>query len=284
MRQSSTISQPDLSVCGSSRLKRLFWEKFLKFLHKLPANGDWIYVTESPSNEESDMTAGYDKPERSLQELKSDDLETIRFVYERAKAYEWTVRNSTDHVRSKAATLLSTSGFVSGILLGVTSMSLSLLPRLSWPMIIVEFILVLLLTSHAIRSLSLATQAMTRETVVTASPADVLSAGSSTGIPLINAYKQAISQTIAYSVSTQTCARTQVNKLILGQHAFRWSLIYFAVFLILNFLLSTTVPREPRAVWVKSFELQHEVMSLVDSQREDNVRAIERLAKQFSGN
>jgi F0F1-type ATP synthase assembly protein I len=206
----------------------------LSIKKKLPANGDWLYVTETADNEiaSCDIADEYDSPEKVLKLFRSNDLDIIKLIYERTSAHEDAINDAGDQVREKAKTLLSTAGFISAILFGVAAFLLSEVATSQFWVFIVEVILFLFLSTHFVRSLSIAMQVMTREEFVRSSPTEFLSLQN--GQALANAMKESISQIIAYSNQTQELIRRRLNKLILGQHAFRYGLIYFVALIFFH--------------------------------------------------
>jgi hypothetical protein len=216
------------------RIKNVF--KSIK--ERLPANGDWLYVTETSYDKTqlpNDIAAKYDTPDKVLKEIRSNGPDVIKLIYEQAKAYEAAIYDGGNQVREKAKALLSTAGFISAILLGVSAFLLSTVIALKIYIFIIEVFLFLLLSTHFIRSLSIALRVMTREEIVRASPSEFLSFPATTDTEeLEDAMKLTIARIVAYANQTQEDIRRRANKLILGQHAFRYGLIYFVILIFFH--------------------------------------------------
>jgi hypothetical protein len=210
----------------------------------LPSNGDWVFVTQTPITkqpQQDDLSAKHDTPEKVLKDLKSNDLESIRLIYERAKAYESTIENIGNLTRDKAKALLSTTSMVSAVFFGVASFFSSSSIKFPWWAISIELIIFILLASQLIRSLVIAMDVMTREQAISASPDEFLASYRDSDAserhtisPLVNAYKNAIAQTVAYSNQTHGHINGRKNRLILGQHAFRYGLVYFVLLIMVH--------------------------------------------------
>lgn len=198
---------------------------------RLPLNGDWIFVTPtivSPDKEKVDIADKFSSIDEVKAHLTSEKLSEpgLKLVYERAKEFERSVMVRADHVRGKAATLLGTSSLVSAVLFGILGfMMRDITVNPAW-VIVIELILGFEMMCHFIRSLFIAADVMTREVSVEASPSEILAFDS-----IVVYLKDAISQTIAYGNMTSEYIRKKVNRLIIGQHAFRYGLVYFALLL-----------------------------------------------------
>ena len=210
---------------------------FLDLKHKLPFNGDWLFVTATPYDGPQDgegSQPAHDRPDAILRRIKSNDIDVVKLAYERAKAHESAVYETANHVYDKAKALLSSGSFVSAVLLGVVSLLLTALSRLTGWIVGVELLALILMTSHLMRSLYIAMQVMTREESVRTSPEEFLSPLSASKSSVTRAYKQAISEVVAYSNQTRDLTRKRVNRLILGQHAFRNGLLWFVLFVVVH--------------------------------------------------
>ena len=221
---------------------------------RLPANGDWLYVTEEPydiTQVSSDIADKYDTPDKVLKEIRSSGPEVTRLIYEQARAYEASICDSGNQVREKAKALLGTAGFISAILLGISAFLLSTAITSKTYIFIVEAFLFLLLTTHFSRSLSIGLQVMTREETVRAAPPEFLSFPETADTEAIeNAMRVTISKTVAYANQTQEGTRRRANKLILGQHAFRYGLIFFVILLLFHIVAAgLRSSPERRNIW-----------------------------------
>jgi hypothetical protein len=211
---------------------------------KLPSNGDWLFVTQTPITEQpqqDDLAPKHDTPEKVLKDLRSNDMESIKIIYERAKAHESRIENIGNLTRDKSKTLLSTTSIVSAVFFGVASFFSSSSLKFPWWAISIELIIFILLASQLIRSLVIAMDVMTREQSISASPDEFLASyedsnapGGPTVTPLVNVYKNAIAQTVAYSTQTHEYINGRLNRLILGQHAFRYGLVYFVLLIMVH--------------------------------------------------
>jgi hypothetical protein len=244
----------------------------LSIKERLPANGDWLYVTETPVKTKAmpnDMAIKHNTPAKVLQDIHSDELEVIKLIYERAKSHEAFIYNSGNQVREKAKTLLSTAGFISAILLGVVAFLLStvVIPRI-W-IFLVEVFLFLFLSMHFIRSLSIAMQVMTREEYVRSSPSEFLSIPATTNNK--DAIKDDIAQIVAYSNQTHEFIRQRGNKLILGQHAFRYGLIYFVILVFFHIIaIGFDRTHEKKDPWQTRFTItENKISSLLSIQEQE---------------
>jgi len=262
--------------------KDRFLKKLLFVKHKLPYNGDWLFVTESPieENNEQDIACEYDKPDEILKNLKSDNLELAQLTYERAKDYESFIYNSANHIRDKAKTLLSTASFTSALLLIVLSFFLTTIVSFNWWVIVIESILILFLAEHLIRALAIANDAMTREEFIRQSPSELLSISSTEKGDSIKAYDKLTSQIVAYASQTHEYIRKRGNKLILAQTAFRYGLIYFVIiFIVLLISSSWYKPQDP---WSKLVELEEKILTLTVNNQDKEIEAINELTYEIS--
>lgn len=218
-----------------------------KIKSKLPMNGDWLYVTETPSTEQpqqEDLATKHDTPAKVLEDLTSNDIETIKLIYERAKAHESRIENIGNLTRDKAKTLLGSTSLLSAVLFGAASFFSSISTKFSWWAVAFELALFVLLACHLIHSLIVAMDVMTREQSVSASPDEFLSSyedsnassDGTMGAQPLKAYKNAIAQAVAYANQTHEYIHERKNKLILGQHAFKYGLIYFPVLITFHIL------------------------------------------------
>lgn len=207
-------------------------------------NGDWLFVTETPPKVQSvkqDLALRHDSPPKVLGSLVTNDLDSIKLIYDRAKAYESRIENIGNLTREKARTLLGTISIVTAVFFGVASFfSSSTLKYPPWA-IVIELLLFLLLAAQLIHSLVIAMDVMTREVSINASVDEMLKsddAPDSDNTPLLMLYKNAIAQMIAYSNQTHSYITDRVSKLILGQHAFRYGLVYFTALIFFHIFLS----------------------------------------------
>ena len=221
-----------------------FGNWLLKVKSKLPLNGDWLYVTATTTSgqpQQVDLAAKYDKPEKVLMSLKSKDIESTKLIYERSKAYESRIENIANLTRDKAKTLFGTTSLVSAVFFGVTSFFSFSSVNFPWYAVAVELIVFILLAFHLIRSLVISMEVMTREQSITASPDEFLDCYDNSAFseatdctPSVNVYKQAIAQTVAYSNQTHEYINERKNNLIMGQHAFKYALISFALLIVIH--------------------------------------------------
>ena len=209
-------------------------EKIALWKSKLPLNGDWLFVTVTPVRgdiKHDDIADKFSSIDQVMEHLTSDKLSEsgLMLIYERAKEFAGSVSARADHVRGKASTLLSTSSLVSAVLFGALGFMMSdVSVNPAW-IIAIELFLGVEMMCHFIRSLFIAADVMTREVSVEASPSEILSFDS------VESYlKNAISQSVAYGNMTSEYIRKKVNRLIIGQHAFRYGLIFFAILLALQ--------------------------------------------------
>lgn len=274
----SSLEKPDdspalpLSRRVSLRLKRV--------KSKLPLNGDWLYVTENyaPSIEQSLGEENWDTPDKVFQEINSGKLEVLKLVYERAKAYESIVNSKADHVRDKAKSLLGTVAFVSAVLLGVTSFLVTSIVKLNGWWFIGELILVSVLGTHLVRALLIAMDVMMREVIITSRKEELLLQRSETEL---HALKCLISQIFSYANKTDEFVRERVNKLILGQDAFRYGVVCFALFLVIQIYAGKKVneiENKAKSNVLSQTEIQSSILSreeqLLDELRQLKVEII----------
>lgn len=244
-----------------------------RFLTKLPYNGDWIFVTESPRNKNDkdiDAETQYDTPSEVLQAIKTNAPEILKLIYDRAKAHELTIHNSADHIRDKAKALLSTVSFLSAVFLGVVPFFLLAVTKFVWWLIAFECLLFLLLASHLIHSLIIAMNVMTREQYVKTSPQEILSVPQHSKRKQIIAIKEATAQIMAYSNQTHEFIRQRGNKLILGQTAFKFGLLYFFIFIFMHI---------SAAIWYGSAKTKDPLISIIEHQEKTTRIAIDKYEK-----
>lgn len=209
-------------------------EKFALWKSKLPLNGDWLFVTATPVRgdiKQADIADKFSSIDQVMEHLTSDKLSEsgLRLIYERAKEFAGSISARADHIRGKASTLLSTSSLVSAVLFGVLGFMMSDVSKNPKWVLGLELYLGIEMMCHFIRSLFIATDVMTREASVESSPNEILSFDS------VESYlKNAISQAIAFGNMTSDYIRRKANRLIIGQHAFRYGLIFFAAILVLQ--------------------------------------------------
>jgi hypothetical protein len=231
-------------------------------------NGDWLFVTETPTTSDepqsNDLALKFDTPEKVLAHITANDLESIKLIYERTKKSEASVDSIENLTRDKAKTLLGTASFASAIFFGVTSFFSSSSANLPWWIVAVELILFILLACHLIHSLVIGMEVMTREQSINASPDEFLNSYGSS----VEAYKNAIAQTLAYANKSHEFIRKRSNKLILGQRAFQYGLMYFALLVVLH-IFSTSYLRMPTAG-----EQQTKRMESLFSVQDQSLRAI----------
>jgi hypothetical protein len=253
---------------------------------RMPLNGDWIFVTETPSKgqiQDNDLAAKHDSPEKVLKSLASDNQDSIKLLYDRAKTYESRIQNIGNLTRDKAKTLLGTVSVVTAVFFGAAtffSSGTSAYPR--WAMLI-ELLLFLLLSTQLIHSLIIAMDVMTRETSIIASFDEMLKRYSNrdgVNTSLLMAYKDAIAQMIAYSNQSHFYINSRVNQLILGQHSYRYGLFYFAILIIFHVCVSMFyIPPNPMKLLNHTISLQQSMLEVVDrdqkniSSRVDDISA-----------
>lgn len=208
-----------------------------KIKGKLPLNGDWLYVSEiylPPTLCDSEASLGeetWDTPDKIFQELNSSDLQIIKLIYERAKAYESMINAKADHVRDKAKSLLGTVSFVSAALFGITTFLTTSIVKLDGWWFTCELVLLGIFAAHLFRALLLAMNVMMREVVITSRQEELLLQKSATEL---HALKCLSAQIFAYANRTDEFVRERVNKLILGQAAFQYGIIWFSLLLIVQ--------------------------------------------------
>jgi hypothetical protein len=217
----------------------------IKLKSKLPLNGDWLFVTETPvkvDNNQVDQATGYDNPNEVITRLQSNDTDTLKITYDRAKEFERSICQAADHIRDKAKTLLSTGTFVSAALFGVSTFFLTPMLDLHLGIVIILITLFILMVSHFLRALALSVYVMTREEYVQAAPLEFINLehGKTIAVTL----KEAIAQVIAYANQTSEYIRLRSNKLIIAQHAFRWGLFFFLLLFLTNFAANTVMKKE----------------------------------------
>ncbi len=172
--------------------------------------------------------------------------------------------------------MLSTAGFTSAIILGLTASMFSILPKIPFWCVILELLLLFLLISHLLHSLSLAIKSMTKETIVKPQMNELLSIGK----PIYDIkeyYKEAISQDAAYSVKTRTMQLKRINELICGQHAFRYGIIYFALILLFNFLLVLNIPNDKNYI-----AENNKLITVINKKGNDVVKAVDKLSEELA--
>jgi hypothetical protein len=217
-----------------------FLNRLLNLKSYLPFNGDWLFVTETPSRKnpvQRDLAVEYDTPENVLNSLTSSNLDLIKFIYERAKAHEIRIENISNQIRDKAKIMLGTVSFVSAIFFGVIPFFTPSTLKLTWWAILTESLLFILLACHMIHSLMIAMDVITREESIVASPNEFLKSyenGIEPDSAIIKAYKNAIAQAVAYPIKTHSLLRIRINKLIMGQRAFQYGLIYFVILIFFH--------------------------------------------------
>lgn len=266
----SPSAKPSSTNCHPPSRIRILASKAYTLKTKLPLNGDWLFVTEDPVKEEdkeSDLAKGYDSPSRVAAALTSNDMEVIELIYQRARDYEQRIYASSDHVRDKAKTLLSTATFVSAILFGVESLLLPTLHAFEWWMVALEAGLFLLLVCHFLRALFIAMSVITREKVVESSPQEFLFAESKKNQTHVAATKKAIAEIVAYAIQSHNYLRLRVNRLIIGQTAFRYGLVFFVVLFVINgIVMSVRKADEPKDLLGRVDQLEKSVFSANQSQ------------------
>lgn len=229
-------------------LWRRVGQRIVKSKSKLPANGDFLFITESPVEEvgQDDLAAHYERPDTVRSQVRWDDLDVVKLIYERAKAHESKVEAVATLTRDKAKTLLGASSLLSAIFLGFVSLFSSVMPRFRWWATLIELILFALLASHLLNALLKALGSLTWETSEWPSPRELLL--SETDRPdgpsdkPTAAYREAIAQTVAYANKNHGYILTRNKRVQLGQGALRFALIYFALFVGFH-IFALTLPR-----------------------------------------
>jgi hypothetical protein len=276
---------------------------------KLPFNGDWLFVSDDPPAKQHNQEApavnqlgGIANPEaektdihpeneeidycdsRAIrQALYSNELDLIKIIYERAMGHESIISNIASRVYDKAKTLLSTASFASAVLFGVVSFILFGLPRFRGWVIIVEVMLFIILGSHLIRALTIAMSVMTREQLIYTRPSEFLFPTSVGKDKVLDAYKDAIAQIVAYANLTNEKLRERVNKLMTGQHAFRWGLIYFVLLSSFHLVVLTVSPAEqPKDLLSRIVELEEKVLPSMAAKHDELIDTIKQLTTQLS--
>lgn len=224
-----------------------FWRSLLRWKSKLPANGDWLFVTEELSEEPStgetgqDLSARYDEYQNLVEDTKALQSEpAIKFFYEKAKEFEnWVYKGRAD-IRDKAKVLLGAASFVSAIL--ATSVSIianSVSMQTAWARLVCAGI-VTLMGAHFLRAIYVALGLLIREESVTTSLPEMIKACSADEN---EALKILATKTIHYANLTDTVVLRQGNRLIVSQHAFRWGLLYAFLLTVLCVFYFTHHPK-----------------------------------------
>ena len=252
-------------------------------------NGDWLFVTQTPITkqpQQDDLAAKHDTPEKVLKDLKSNDLEAIKLIYERAKAHELRIENIGNLTRDKAKTLLGTTSLASAVLFGVASFFSSSSVKFSWWAISIELIIFILLASQLIRSLVIAMGVMTREQSISASPDEFLAShedSNASGGSTINAYKNAIAQTVAYSTQTHGYINGRKNRLILGQHAFQYGLVYFVLLIMVHTFASISYGNvEPNGLTTTAAERQAKLFQTLLTNQDSLLKGVSESTKEMT--
>jgi hypothetical protein len=210
--------------------------KLLWLKSKLSFIGDLLFVRETPVDVHSlpeDQAAKFDRPDKVLSGLKSENIEVLRITYERAKDFEREIAATADHVRDKAKTLFSTGSFVSGVLFGVSALFVTAVSTFSSILVIIHGLLFTIVFSHFIRAFFLAMIVMTKEESVQAGPSEYLVIANKKKESTL--LREAISQRVAYANQTHEYLRKRSNKLIVAQTSFRYGLIYFLILVLFHF-------------------------------------------------
>lgn len=276
---------------------------------KLPFNGDWLFVSDDPpakqhiqeapavnqlsgmadSEEEKpdihtdDEKLDYCNSRAIRQALYSNELDLVKLIYERAKGHESIISDTASRIYDKAKTLLSTASFASAVLFGVVSFILFGLPRFRVWVLIVEVILFIMLGSQLIRALTIAMSVMTREQLIYTRPSEFLFPTSVGKDKVLDGYKDAIAQIVAYANLTNEKLRERVNKLITGQHAFRWGLIYFVLLSSFHLVVLTVSPGEqPKDPLPRIVELEEMVLPSMTAKHDELIETIKQLTIQLS--
>jgi len=269
---------------------QFLYSKGLKLKSKLPYNGDWLFVTGNLPDEEDeqkDLEDDYDAPEKVLQNFNSNNLDVIKITYDRVKAHELRIDNLADQTRDKAKILLTTSSVVSAIFLGVISFFPTSITMFNIWVITIELLIFLLLAAHLIHALIRAISVITREGSVYTPPHELLgnchNAQFSNEDHPLSSYKKAISQILAYSNQTHKYILERSNKLILGQHAFKYGLEFFFILIVFHmvaFISSANIrPQDPIA---KLNEFEKKISSTIITKQNDIINEINKLIREIS--
>jgi large-conductance mechanosensitive channel len=262
-------------------------EWFFHAKTRLPANGDWIFVTGDLPGDSPEDPANPEEPFIDVgsvrSSLYSNDPDLIKLVYERAKAYEATISNYTNRVYDKAKTLVGSVSFVSAVLSALVSLLLSSASRFGWIVIAIESSILFLMVGHLLRSVSIGLRVITREDLYYTHYNEVLAAASIGQDGLVNAYKDAISQIVSYADRTHEQAWQRVRKLILGQAAFHYGIFFFVLFVAFHLIALALFAKEPAKDPVnKLVELQEKALASSSSEHAELVKAIRDLTFQLS--
>jgi hypothetical protein len=227
--------------------RQIFLEYVLKLKHKLPLGGDWLFVTETPSSDDvltQDLVMEYLNQEDVLFDLKTENENVVKLIYERALKYNKDVENISENIKKKAEILLRMTSFVSAIFFGILSF-VSVSKNMNVPnwMLFLISIFFILMGVHLISSLVQAIKVMTREELVLSSPQQIVFKsnediqGNNENI-VLHAYKMAISDIISNACNTHKLIRRSINKVIIAQYSFVYGLFFFMLIIGLQFSAS----------------------------------------------
>lgn len=266
-------------------------KRILQFKSKLPANGDFLFVTETPARggqEDIDLADRYKHRNAVLNQLRSNDLDVIKLIYERAKIYESKVEMVDTVTRDKAKTLVGVSSLTSAIFLGFVSAFSSAIPKFNWWILLIELLLFIFLASHLLNALLKALESLTREVSEWPGPQDFLL--SRVDVKPYFAFSEAIAQIVSSACKNLGYIHERNNKVQIAQHAFYYALIYFLVFVMFHILalsipLNTNIddPMKKAFASMEKIPTAIETISIsINSERQEQMTAIKELSTKLS--
>jgi len=232
----------------------------LKIKSYLPFNGDFLYVTENiqSSSTEKDISNDFDKSNIIIKKLKSNEKDILELTYKMSLDYYNSILDKSDKVREKAKVIVSSSSFISAVIIALSSSVVIVNKTIShqW-LLYIEFILYLMTIMHLIRSLMIAITVIRREESIEISPLDIVEVAKYTDKKKLGLiYKEISSKMIAYANNTHEFIRKRVNQLILSQTSYKYGIFYFVLFMVLHvFILNLFSNRDLSfADLIKSYE------------------------------
>lgn len=197
----------------------------------------WVVPDRLEADQKDDIASEYESEYELEEQWSETDPSITEFIHDRAAAFSHRIHSKADRVRSKAKTLFNASSFASAVLLGLGAVYVRAVPDLTlgWSLLILGPFA--LMAVQLIRALYIAIDVMRREEAVTQSALSIDEIASHSP-SRAQAHLKSAAQLVAFANRTDEFIKNRVNRLIIGQTAFRNALVWFVFAFVVAGVLS----------------------------------------------
>ncbi len=211
-------------------------EKLLDLKHKLPFDGDWLFVTLSTNIEDDEGNIKEDgeivKEKINNNGLKNNNYQIISQFSDFANDRMVKIEERSKLVREKAKLIWQSAGVIFTVFFTITSLLINNFTHLPFNIKTIIFTLAIFMIIHLSRALKASIDSITREqNIILSSDSLIEIAEESTNE---SQYLEKITlEKINNSNEKNKFVTRRVNKVIIAQSSLVWGIIYLALILML---------------------------------------------------